>query len=84
VRYRHADPGTGHGALHSSDRRRLPSDREVFSSAQWEAQRGGWFLVGQIVPPVVSLIPESEVASLHCIVGSCGLEPRMGEEEKVF
>jgi hypothetical protein len=47
-----------------------------------EGAEGRLFLVGQIVPPVMSLIPESEVASLHCVVGSCGPEPRMGEDER--
>ena len=48
-----------------------------------EGVEGRLFLVGQLVPTVVSLIPEREVTSLHCVVGSCGSNLAWGEDERL-
>ena len=40
-------------------------------------------MVGQLVPPVVCVIPENEIASIHRIVGRCdGGRQQMTENDR--
>lgn len=47
-----------------------------------EGVDGSAVMVGQLVPPVVCLIPESEIEAIHSIVGSVDGERAMTEGDK--
>ena len=38
---------------------------------------GGMCMVGQLVPPVVCLIPASEIEAMHRIIGATGAAPKL-------
>lgn len=74
--------GTGLGLASYAQLARSSAQRARSSWGWVDGPDGGLCMVGQLVPPVVALIPAAEIESLHRIVGAVGGERHLSENDR--